>query len=125
MTGQYRSEGSDRIMSGPAPGRTLAGLVLVPAKALPEDRSFIGAVVGVLDELLDEESLVYAAGGDAHRDRSRRRIPGLARIVEREPSPPAGDLTDPGLAQALATWFGAAFSGEGRRARPGRAPRSR
>jgi hypothetical protein len=38
-----------------ASGRTHAGLVLVSAKTFPQDRTFIGAVVGALDKLLEED----------------------------------------------------------------------
>ena len=38
-------------------GRAHAGLVLIAAKAFPQDRSFIGALVGALDKLLGEGSV--------------------------------------------------------------------
>jgi hypothetical protein len=40
-----------------ASGRTQAGLVLVSAKAFPQDRAFIGALVGSLDKLLNANTL--------------------------------------------------------------------
>lgn len=40
-----------------AAGRTHAGLVLVSAKTFPQDRTFIGALVGALDKLLNESAL--------------------------------------------------------------------
>ena len=40
-----------------AMGRTHAGLVLVSAKAFPQDRAFIGALVGALDKLINEAAL--------------------------------------------------------------------
>jgi hypothetical protein len=40
-----------------ASGRTHAGLVLISAKAFPQDRAFIGALVGSLDKLLNEDTL--------------------------------------------------------------------
>jgi hypothetical protein len=40
-----------------ASGRPHAGLVLISAKSFPQDRSFVGAVVGALDKLLKEETL--------------------------------------------------------------------
>ncbi|HZA78468.1 MAG TPA: DUF5615 family PIN-like protein [Acidimicrobiales bacterium] len=39
-----------------ASGRTHAGLVPVSAKTFPQDRTFIGAVVGALDKLLEEDA---------------------------------------------------------------------
>jgi Domain of unknown function (DUF5615) len=39
-----------------ASGRTHAGLVLVSAKTFPQDRTFIGAVVGALNKLLEEDA---------------------------------------------------------------------
>jgi len=44
-----------------ATGRTHAGLVLVSAKAFPQDRGFIGALVGALDKLLTENVLAADA----------------------------------------------------------------
>jgi hypothetical protein len=40
-----------------ASGRAHGGLVLVSTKAFPQDRSFIGAMVSALDDLLGEDSL--------------------------------------------------------------------
>src|SRR5881227_2914410 len=40
-----------------ATGRTHAGLVLVSAKAFPQDRAFIGALVSALDKFLREAAL--------------------------------------------------------------------
>ena len=44
-----------------ATGRTHAGLVLVSAKAFPQDRAFIRALVGALDKLLNEAALAADA----------------------------------------------------------------
>jgi hypothetical protein len=40
-----------------ASGRTHAGLVLISTKAFPQDRAFIGALVGCLDKLLNADTL--------------------------------------------------------------------
>ncbi len=40
-----------------ASGRTHAGLVLISTKAFPQDRTFIGALVGALDKLVNEAAL--------------------------------------------------------------------
>jgi uncharacterized protein YbjT (DUF2867 family) len=39
-----------------AAGRNHSGLVLVSSKSFPQDRSFIGALVGALEKLLTEEA---------------------------------------------------------------------
>jgi hypothetical protein len=44
-----------------ASGSAHAGLVLVSSKSFPQDRSFIGAIVGALDKLLRGESLTSDA----------------------------------------------------------------
>jgi predicted nuclease of predicted toxin-antitoxin system len=40
-----------------ASGQTHAGLVLVSAKTFPQDRTFIGVVVGALDKLIEEDAI--------------------------------------------------------------------
>ncbi len=41
-----------------AGGRSHAGIVLISTKAFPQDRGFVGAVVGALDKLLQESGAV-------------------------------------------------------------------
>ncbi|SBW22600.1 DUF5615 family PIN-like protein [Protofrankia symbiont of Coriaria ruscifolia] len=41
-----------------ASGRSHAGIVLISTKAFPQDRGFVGAVVGALDKLLRESGAV-------------------------------------------------------------------
>jgi hypothetical protein len=46
LDGQYR-----------AAGQSHAGLILVSAKAFPQDRSFVGAVAGALAVLIDSDQI--------------------------------------------------------------------
>jgi hypothetical protein len=40
-----------------ASGRGYGGLVLIPAKTFPQDRTFLGAIVAALDKLLSEGTI--------------------------------------------------------------------
>lgn len=60
-----------------ASGRTHAGLVLVPAKTFPQDRAFIGALVGALDKLLDAD--VLPADAVAFLQRSASQVLSFGR----------------------------------------------
>jgi hypothetical protein len=44
-----------------ASGRSHTGLVLISAKTFPQDRAFVGAVVGALDKLLVNEGVAADA----------------------------------------------------------------